>query len=231
MHLKPRPWYERDGGRRLAHDQKRVAEMCPDLVYHIDKQRGRVFAKGKITLLSTCGIPTHIPIRLDFPDNYPQQEPLVYDIEHRFLHRAERHFCANGQCCLWLPPESRWNAKDPEGLCRFLEEVAVFFDRQLVYDAEGKGIWPGGERDHNDAGYTEFILDMLDGDRQMLSLLAPILANKTKVGRNHQCPCRSGRKYKKCHQDTIDAIRRKVGSAKVTLLLRSWFDKEYLTSE
>ncbi|HYU73784.1 MAG TPA: SEC-C metal-binding domain-containing protein [Ktedonobacteraceae bacterium] len=224
---KTKPWYERDGGKRLAQDQQCVAEVYPDLIYHIDTQTGCVSVEGKITLLAACGIPTSISVHLEFPDDYPLQEPHVYDAKHRFPHTANRHFYINGRCCLWLPPESRWDRRDPDGLCRFLEEVAVFFDRQLVYDAEGKGVWPGPERSHDDEGYIEFILSLLGDDRQVFTLLVPVLADWSKPERNNPCPCRSGRKYKKCHLDIINTIRGKVGPTKLVSVLRSFADKQH----
>src|SRR6266567_1096614 len=162
---KPKAWYQRDGGERLAQDRERIAAAFPGLSYQIDEQAGRVFLEGTITLLAECGISTPIQVRVEFPDDYPEHEPRVYDAAQRFPHEADRHFYSDGQCCLWLPPESRWDAKDPDGVCRFLEEVAVFLDQQLTYEALGKGRWPGRQRSHGDAGYVEFVLELLGGDQ------------------------------------------------------------------
>jgi len=162
---------------------------------------------------------------VDFPDNYPEQEPRVYDAANCFPHEANRHFYPDGRCCLWLPPESRWNADDPEGLCRFLEEVAVFFDRQLIYDAEGKGIWPGGQRGHGGDGYVEFVQELLGEDQQLLVALAPIFANKSNIGRNSRCPCGSELKYKKCHLHTVQEINRRVGFVTLRKVFQKWLQK------
>lgn len=209
-HQRSKPWHERDAGHRLAHDGEQIAPMYPGLTYHIDGNTGEVALEGTLTLLADCGIPTYIQVRMVFPDNYPSQEPRVYDVANRFPHTADRHFYPNGQCCLWLPPESRWAAHDPDGLCRFLEEVAVFFDRQLVYDAEGKGIWPGEQRSHGIDGYLEFIQEALGGDQRLLAIFAPILLEKVLIQRNDRCPCGSERKYKRCHLDHIENIRKRV---------------------
>ncbi len=210
-HQKSKPWYERDGGHRLARDREHIASMYPGLTYYINGNSGEVALEGALTLLADCGIPSHVQVRLVFPDNYPAQEPRVYDAASRFPHTADRHFYPNGQCCLWLPPESRWAAHDPDNICRFLEEVAVFFDRQLVYDADGKGIWPGGQRSHGGYGYLEFIQEALGGDQRLLRVFASLLLKKVHVQRNEQCPCGSGRKYKRCHLDRVEDIRRRVG--------------------
>lgn len=225
MQPSPKPWYERDGGIRLAHDRTLVTNVYPGLKYSIDDEAGRIYIEGAVRLLAECGVPTDIQVRVEFPDDYPKGEPRAYDAANRFPHTADRHFYPDGRCCLWLPPESRWNQSDHEGLCRFLEEVAVFFDRQLVYDAEGKGTWPGEQRGHGYNGYAEFVQELLGGDQQLLILLAPIFANVSGIGRNSQCPCGSGLKYKKCHMSTVEEISRKVGFVTIRVVFREWLQK------
>ena len=224
-HPKPRPWFERDGDRRLRSDQACIAATFPDLMYHIDEAAGGVSLEGSITLLAECGVPTCIPVRVEFPGDYPTREPRVYDAAGRFPHEANRHFYPDGQCCLWLPPESRWDATDPEGLVRFLEEVAVFLDRQLVYEAEGKGTWPGAQRGHSGDGYVEFVQELLGGDQQLLVVLAPIFAHHSDIGRNSRCPCGSGLKYKKCHLATVQEISRRVGFVTLRKVFQKWLQK------
>jgi hypothetical protein len=219
---KPKTWYERDGGERLARDRERIAAAFPGLSYRIDEQARHVFLEGTITLEAECGIGTLIQVRVEFPDNYPEHEPRVYDAAQRFPHEADRHFYPDGQCCLWLPPESRWNAKDADGLCRFLEEVAVYLDQQLTFEAVGKGQWPGRQRSHGDAGYIEFVLELLGGDQRLLAALASTLANRSGVQRNSPCPCDSGIKYKRCHLHTVEEISRKVGLIRLYAVFRRW---------
>jgi hypothetical protein len=150
-----KPWYEQDYGARLEHDQQLLVRSFPGLVYVIDNKVRQVTLAGAMTLRTECGIPTEIRVRVVFLAYYPSQEPRAYDVEDRFPHSADRHFYPDGQCCLWLPSDSGWNPTDTEGLCRWLEEVAIFFDRQLVLEAEGKDTWPGEQRPHGDAGYLQ----------------------------------------------------------------------------
>ncbi len=212
---KPKAWYQGKGGVRLAQDQAQISATYPDLMYHIADEDGQVRLEGTITLLAECGVPKLIPVRVEFPLDYPQREPRAYDAADRFPHEANRHFYPDGRCCLWLPPETRWKAEDSEGLCHFLEEIAVFFDRQLIYDAEGKGIWPGEQRSHYTAGYIEYIQELLNGDKHLLDALAPTFANRSGTGRNSPCPCGSGIKYKKCHLHIVEDISQRVGSVEL----------------
>jgi SEC-C motif len=170
---KPKPWYERDGGERLAQDRERIAAVFPGLSYRIDEQARRVFLEGAITLEADCGIGT--PIQ-----------------------------------------------KDTDGIRHFLEGVAVFLDQQLTYEAVGKGQWPGRQRSHGDAGYVEFVLELLGGDQRLLAALAATLANRSGVQRNSPCPCGSGIKYKRCHLRAVEEISRRVGLVRLYAIFGRW---------
>jgi hypothetical protein len=218
---RPKAWHERSEGIiRLAHDRALVAREYPTLNYHIDDDSGVVTLEGKLVYRAACGIPTEVPVRIDFPFDYPHHEPLAYDSGGLFEHSADRHFATDdGQCCLWLPPKSCWNPTDPDTLLTFLHEVVVFFDRQLVYDATGRKNWPGGNYGHGIGGWREWIAEVI-GDDRVLQVFIPILKSNEKVGRNESCRCGSGRKFKRCHADVIENIRRKVPFSK----LRQIFD-------
>jgi len=211
----------------MVQDRAGIAEMFPGLSYRVDEAAGRVFLDGIITLVAECGVPTSIVVRVEFPSDYPQAEPRIFEVAGHFPHMSDRHFFADGQCCLWLPPESRWKPDDPNGLCRFLEEAAVFFDQQLVYEAEEKSIWPGEQRSHGDEGYLEFVQETLGGDRQLLAVFAPILLGlKTgHIQSNDPCPCGSRRKYKRCHKQRVEEVRRRMGSEYLQYIVGGWYTR------
>jgi hypothetical protein len=110
-----------------------------------------------------------------------------------------------------LPPKSRWNPSDTDTLLTFLDEVVVFFHRQLIYDATGRKIWPGPQYGHRIDGYEQWIAEEFD-DEQALRAFIPTLNANQKIGRNDGCPCGSGRKFKRCHNEMIEGIRRKVAA-------------------
>lgn len=213
---RPKAWHERSqGATRLAHDRALVAHEYPTLSYRIDDDSGTVHLEGKLVYRAACGIPTEVPVRIDFPFDYPRREPRAFDAGNSFKHSLDRHFSTDdGQCCLWLPPKSRWNSNDLNALLVFLDEVIVFFDRQLVYDAIGGTTWPGGQYGHRIDGWEEWIADEI-GDDRVLRALIPILNTNEKVGRNETCRCGSGRKFKRCHSNMIENIRRKVPQARL----------------
>lgn len=206
------PWYERDGGPRLAHDEVLVGEHYPGLRYRVDHYARSVSLTGIITLRTGSGIPTKIATRVEFPEGYPNHEPRVYESAGRFPHEPDRHFFPDGRCCLWLRPESKWDAKNPDCLLCVLDETVLFFERQLIHDLYPDALWPGGERGHGMLGYAEYVYELLGEDEELLSALAPVFAREVSVGRNNSCPCGSGTKYKRCCLPRVEEIERRVGT-------------------
>jgi hypothetical protein len=198
-----------------------VREHYPGLRHRVDDYAGRAWLEGTMTLRTESGVPKRFRARVEFPKGYPDREPRIYETAGRFPRDPDRHMLPDGMCCLWLGPESKWDPKDPDCLLRFLDEAILFFERQLIHEMYPDEPWPGGEREHYAQGYVEYVLELLDGDKDLLSALAPALAGTTRVGRNDLCPCRrEGKKYKKCCLRRVEAIKERVGGAVLALALR-----------
>ncbi len=207
-----KPWCERDGGVRLARDEALVREHYPGLRHRFDAHAGRAWLEGTMTLRTASGIPTRFRVRVEFPNSYPNREPRIYETAGRFPRDPDRHMLPDGLCCLWLRPESKWDAKDPDSLLRFLDEAILFFERQLIHEIYPDEPWPGGERGHGLLGYAEYVAELLE-DEQLLSALTPVLTGVVSVGRNVRCPCGSGTKYKRCCLGRVEEVERRVGRA------------------
>jgi SEC-C motif len=208
---KPKAWFEHSDGHVLRAEEALVKEFYPGLCFHLDADAGRMNLEGDFVLRTDCGVSTSIPIRLAFPRDYPESEPTAFDATGRFPVSADRHIIKDGQFCLWLPPCSAWDKDDPNRLRRFLDEVTVFLERQLIFDATGGKVWPGDQHKHGAAGYEEFMLALLDGYEAHLTVLFPVILGKIRPGRNEFCPCGSKRKYKYCHSDAIAEIVGRIG--------------------
>ena len=229
-HLPPGPpksrlkrWYEKGSGpARLAHDKIIVEREYPALTFQTEEDTLDLYLEGVLVYESKSGIRDEITTRVVFPPFYPDQEPRAYDIANRFPHTLERHFYEDsyreGRCCLWLPPKSKWSVHDPEALLKFLDELVMFFERQLIFDATGK--WPGPQYEHGYDGYKQWAQELLGADERLLALVTPLLLSSSKISRNEICPCGSNTKYKKCHLQTVDQIRREVPTEILTKALQ-----------
>lgn len=213
------PWYQRDGGGRLAHDEALVRKHYPGLSHRVDAYASKAWLEGHMTLLTESGVPKRFQVRVEFPQNYPEREPRIYETAGRFPRDPDRHMLPDGLCCLWVRPETKWKAEDPDCLVRFLDEAILFFERQLIQEMYPNEPWPGGERGHGLLGYKEYVSELLDEDEDLLSALRPILAGAYRAGRNEACPCGSGTKYKKCCLPLVEGIERRVGPPVLRLAL------------
>jgi hypothetical protein len=188
--------------------------------------------EGDFVLKADCGIPTPIRIRIRFPSNYPSSEPVAYDVGAFFPRDVDRHILSSGAFCLWLPPCSPWDDADPDrSLLRFLDEVTVFLERQLVYDATGAKQWPGPQYRHGKYGYLDFMLPILDGNEKHLTTLLPVILGKLSPGRNEVCPCGSQLKYKRCHAGHVEHIVSRIGRGTLDFFFRDSGKKDHTEAE
>lgn len=209
---KPKSWFERSEGQLLQQQQLLVKAHYPGLAFQVDSECGRMLLEGDFVLKAECGIPTTVRIRIKFPSSYPLSEPTAYDAEAFFPRDIDRHILSSGAFCLWLPPCSPWNEADPDAsLLRFLDEVTVFLERQLVYDATGGKQWPGPQYRHGKYGYLDFMLSILEGNEELLNALLPAILGKISPGRNEVCPCGGQLKYKRCHGGLVEQIVGRIG--------------------
>ncbi len=209
-----KPWYLQHGGTRFEADSALVAENFPTLRFRVDESRELAFLEGDLEFQTRCGIGTSVPVRIEFPRDYPENEPFVFDAAQRFKappHKdlKERHILNNGLCCLWLRPKSPWDATDPNALRDFLLQVIVFFDRQLIYDITEE--WPGPAYGHGRDGYLEFIQEELGAEAYLFPSLLSVITKPGSVDRNAPCPCGSQKKYKYCHMNLVEKIQRRIG--------------------
>jgi hypothetical protein len=220
MRVRPKPWFERRNGRELLGERAIVEEHYPDLAFRVDADSGLMCLQGNISLQADCGVLTEVLVRIVFPPGYPDLEPVAFDAAGRFQLSDDRHIIAGGRFCLWLPPCSRWDKNDPNRLLRFLDEVTVFLERQLIYDATGGKVWPGSQYEHGKAGYEQFMLSALGGSEVHFRALFPVIVGQYRLGRNDHCPCGSNRKYKRCHAKAVEEIVSRIGRGTLNYLYK-----------
>ena len=207
-------WFESDvGDNRLAHDRKILKEKYPDLKYLLNWKFRKALLSGTITLVEEkSGIPSTVKVRVIFPNNYPESEPLAVDGGNQFSYIADRHFYKTGVCCLWLPLESQWEKNDENTLLNFVDHVAIFYERQLIYDATGNKIWAWGERGHGVEGYIECLEEKLECDQATLETFLPLLTNEMNIHDKSKCLCGSRQNYGKCHKKKVEEVKKLFGS-------------------
>ena len=126
--------------------------------------------------------------------------PKVYEVggRHQLISKKrdippiDLHFYPqDGSCCLGIKlAPTKLNIKD------FIYHIVIPFFYRLAYvdyyglQATKNDLW--GEYSHGNDGIREHCIEMLE-------------LNRLNDGRNAPCPCDSGKKYKKCHLDEVQA--------------------------
>ena len=128
--------------------------------------------------------------------------PRVYEVGGRHqtistkqnVDAIDLHFYPDGSCCLGI----RFSPERLLTLERLIDELVIPFLYRLSYvDKNGlpaaqEDLW--GEYAHGDDGFRQYINEMLE-------------MVKRGPGRNELCPCGSGRKFKRCHLDDVEALK------------------------
>jgi hypothetical protein len=108
--------------------------------------------------------------------------------------------------CLAVEPEEEAIAKNGISFKYFLDKVLVPHLARETY-REIKGEYPDGEYAHGNSGIWQFYESTLKTtDRNLIiSELEKIIHSKWQ-GRNEQCNCGSGKKFKRCHLEKWNTI-------------------------
>jgi hypothetical protein len=212
-------WFETPAGRaRLAHDENLLQRVQPGLRYETSAP-GEPRLVGFVRIVTVSGIPHDIATRIEFPDCYPIEEPLAFEVGARFPHDPDHHFFGDTQrVCLWLDVASHWRPDDPDAFVDFLIELGTFYYRQLQISANPGMPFPGPSFAHGwNAAYREHLaqaLRMAPGEiRRMRHALSGNLARRA------WCPCGNSRRYEHCHRDAIEHFRARMRPERLTNLV------------
>ena len=207
-----KPWYVLPEGRsRLARDRKIAAIYAPHLIF--GPLFGKLTIHGKIDLTTgTSGIVRSIPTRIEYPDAYPLLEPLAFVEQGLFEPRsADRHFRGDGSCCLWYThAEDGWNGQAQNAFEHFLQQLLVFFDRQLTFDAVGE--FPGPVWAH-DRPIAELYLEHRLCDSKLIAAFRSFRRGEgTRAGA--ACPCGRAASFENCHLEEFMELRQRLSGAR-----------------
>lgn len=131
--------------------------------------------------------------------------PKVYEIGGRFHQIAQKcnvkikdlHINPDDTCCLGIKYGGNRNFL----IEQFFPELVIPFFYRLSYTAKFgmtaslEDLW--GEYSHGEKGFEEYEAEMLN-------------IAKHHPKRNDLCPCGSGIKYKKCHMDQVESVKRRI---------------------
>ncbi len=140
-------------------------------------------------------------------NDYPNKLPKLYLKNFEHIKGINRHIYEDRECCVGVGEleifskftEFKINIKE------YIEHLVVpYLFSQSYYDYYGE--WPFGEYSHGIEGLKEKLVEIfkVKNFKELISLSKRTI-NKN-IGKNRKCPCRSGKKYKDCHEKVINKI-------------------------
>jgi hypothetical protein len=103
--------------------------------------------------------------------------------------------------------EDGWDPGYPHAFEHFLQQLLVFFDRQLTYDAIGE--FPGQVWAHDRPIAQVYLEDRMDGNETLIAAFKAFRRGGGPVY-DQNCPCRSGQSFADCHLPDFADLRQRL---------------------
>ncbi|UUW08953.1 SEC-C metal-binding domain-containing protein [Flavobacterium plurextorum] len=185
---------------KLDNDIEAVLEMFPKMKLEVENKVKILLGEvdifdGANTYVDSFSIKVIVPLR------YPHEFPRLFETGNKFEHIADRHISNDGSCCVCSLQEE--NLVSQRGITIksfFLIYVLPYLANQIYFDSQGK--WANGDFDHGVLGIFQYYSELLKLEKitEVIEFLS--VFNVTKIYRNDDCFCGSGKKLKRCHQGT-----------------------------
>jgi hypothetical protein len=194
---------------RVAEELSRLAALPYFEVERHFFKEDRAFAViGVLAHKSIHGRTDRFRVRLEYPDNYPDAVPAVYDHDQVFQPLADGHLFSDWMVCLTFPDRGEFEL----GLDNLSEQVLgaslIWFHKRSIFERGDRKDWPGPAELHGMRPRIVLILERTGLFRNaffmewvcwlLRSRLAPNLAGL--------CPCNSGKGLSGCHAAAAQQI-------------------------
>lgn len=226
-------WYEKDPAR-LVTERNAVESAYPNLEFSYSPN-GNATWSGTVKCLRPDGSTLYeLEVKIECPQEYPVVFPKVYDSNKLLKPRKCPHLNDDGLSICYgnrLDPELDFESKTT--IKDLIDFISVFLARQWYF--EKRGFWPDGQLHGQDTFIEHEVQNgKIDGKKlcpcgltakkyrdchlplvnQRLIVLDSALKKEVRdnfpeVGRNSECPCGSGKKFKKCCLKEINFPKRK----------------------
>lgn len=200
-----RPWHVANAALK-EEVQATLSQSYPNLVFQM--QGGTASVVGTFPVVHDNVVIDRFAILMTFPDNYPDDLPVVREIGGRLPWILDRHVNPNGTLCLLVPDEWFILAEDQSFAAFMAGPVRNFFLGQALVEAGRE--WPFGERRHGHAGLIDAYEELLgvSGRDALLRYLTSLQRDQIKG--HWECPCGSGDMLRRCHLDHLRALQKKI---------------------
>jgi hypothetical protein len=191
----------------LESDLKKISEVFPKLNAIWNAQFKIWLLRGDLDICDNAGdYWGTYQITILIPKGYPHCVPLVREDSAKIPREDYRHISKDGDCCLDIDHRLLHMSKKGISIVDFIKQkVYPYFANQLYYDKHNH--FAGEEYAHHFEGIKQFYRESLNlvNHDSIVSTLEFLLSGK-KAERNIICPCRSKKKLKYCHLESIEFL-------------------------
>ncbi len=199
-----RPWH-RQRPALVKEVQEDIEGFCSTL--HVFVEDDVVRIRGTFPVRHEGEELDRYAIVVEFPENYPDELPILREVAGRIPWTANRHVYTNGTACVLLPEERWWSFPPDKSFLGYLKgPLHNYFLGQSIVAAGGN--WPFGEHGHGLNGVIDFYADQFGTkDAKTIVQLLQLVAEGRFKG-HWLCPCGSGDKIRNCHPEAIAVARK-----------------------
>ncbi len=154
-------------------------------------------------------IPIEYKVRILVPKGFPRAIPTVFEIGGKIA--PDYHKLENGSLCLGAPIILKSLLLQHPTLVGFINyQLIPYLFNHHVYVKTGS--CPVGELPHGTSGLIEDYARILNvsSTNECIAMLR-LLGTKKRLANKQACPCRSGRRVGRCHNNILNPMRRLLG--------------------
>ncbi|MCK5051511.1 MAG: SEC-C domain-containing protein [Candidatus Cloacimonetes bacterium] len=146
-------------------------------------------------------------IKVIFSYDYPTTIPKTYNVNNE-IEKEYGHFLQNSNLlCLGVPTDIFLKINHNDSIEYFLKYILIPYYVSYQYWDNNKGKKLFNERSHGITGIQEYYLDYFHVNSIQIMFRLLSLLEIHRITNKDLCPCRSGRKYTKCHYNSIQQLK------------------------
>lgn len=156
-------------------------------------------------------------VLIRFPMSFPNGIPTAFEKGGRIPRSHHTH--PDGSLCLGAKTEIRLKLGPDSTLDCFVNGILIPYLFQFSF-LKKHGRMPFGELKHGVHGLLDYFAFLYKvADRRSAKALVLLTSLKKRRANKKRCPCGSGRRLGRCHNRTVNDLRKRLG--------RKWFSEEY----
>lgn len=215
--LLARGWQWYDGALQRVEEEIAKLKAIPyfNLWEHFFGDRG-LQAVGGLGYRSAHGHQYTLRVRIEYPDNFPDSVPSIFDHDHTFQPGAEGHLLPDWQLCLTFPPRNEFQVGCADLSEQVLGASLIWLDKRLIFEHNDRKKWPGLAEPH---GFVVprilLLLEQfgLTNNALFLEWVTWLPRSSVPPRIDGLCPCNGGRTVRHCHLIAVQQIYATVKAA------------------